>query len=147
MADRNARALADCRAVAAARVAVAQAAHTRAARYEAKLLADRDTATALLEDAGEAWRAHVTNLIDPPVAALFGRAILIRADALHDAQAQAHAATSHRDAAACAWREQDARRSRIEAMQTLLNRRAARAADERALATAADRITFAWNRR
>lgn len=142
MADPAVAILADCLSAARARVDRAEMDHAAAIGAVATAKAARDAAQAALFVAETAWHRQMAEGFDPMLGGLLAQDVRARAAALADADtAQAQA---EREAARTAesWQGEEARRRAVEALATTARRRARRRADERLLATLADRETF-----
>ncbi len=143
MADRMPKAL---RMVVAARVDRAVAAHARAMRAKADAEAATATADAAISDAGDAWQRHLTERFDPALGTAYARALTLCVANSATATAQRHGAAAATALSAQAWQREHARRRAMETHAKAAARHARHRADERMLATVADRETFKWQR-
>ncbi|WP_322966396.1 hypothetical protein [Sphingomonas fuzhouensis] len=142
MADQMVTMLVDCLTAVRARVDQSGIRHASAIRAEREAIAARDAARLALVAAEAAWHRQMADRFDPMLGSLLAGEVRARATALTDAEAAQGNAEQAVAQSAATWQAEDARRRAIEAQAAAARRRARHRADERLLATLADRETF-----
>lgn len=147
MADRHARALAECAAISAARRFAAQTAHATAATEEAVVHAAHDRAEQTLAAVVSACQREMAVTFDPMLGGLQAQQIVSGAARVTAAEAQVTVVREQRESCATRWRSAEARCRQIDDVRRDHRRLRARARDEQQLRAVADRTTFHWRGR
>jgi len=128
--------------------AVAQAAAVEAAVYEVRALAALDHATTERDDTLAQWHQQLSgSAFSPEISTGFASAFQRSDERAVLAGEAADGATADRRASDHLWHQSDAHCRQAGALLAESRRREARARDEKALGTNADRITLTWRRR
>ncbi|WP_156404966.1 hypothetical protein [Sphingomonas sp. Root241] len=127
---------------------VAQVAAVEAAAHETYTLAALDRAISQRDGTLEQWHQQLSgSVFSPEISTGFAAAFQRSDERVVLAGDTATAATAERQACDQAWRQSDAHCRQAGSLLAESRRYEARARDEKAMETAADRISLSWRRR